>query len=115
MNREIGQFTGAVVKWLGTLGFKAESRREVVRSRPGFAIPGLKNSVNPAVNAIFFESGKDKAARKGMGSAFHLLYPRWDELRFSSVLPKIQPTAPMAIRLWKTFTGFKTREYLLND
>ena len=44
----------------------------------------------------FFELGKDKAAKGGMGSAFHQLCPRYSGT--------LTPTAPMAIRLWDTFT-----------
>ena len=45
----------------------------------------------------FFELGKDKVSeRRGMGSAFHQLCPRYSGT--------LTPTAPTAIRLWDTFT-----------
>ena len=50
-----------MVDWLETLGYDAESRREVVRSRPGFAIRQEEHSVNPALNG--YELGKDMAAK----------------------------------------------------
>ena len=62
---------GAVVKWLETLCYGAESRWEVVRSRPGFAVPSDEwetLSVSPAVNVYLFEPWTDKAA-KGQGLA----------------------------------------------
>ena len=47
----------------------------------------------------FFELGKDKGSeRRGMGSAFHQLCPRYSRT--------LTPTAPTAIRLWDTFTFY---------
>ena len=73
---------GAVVEWLETLGYSAESRRKVERLRPGFAIQRLENSLslifNPAVNRYIFESGKAKAGKER------------DGLSLSSAVPKIQ-------------------------
>ena len=45
----------------------------------------------------FFELGKDKAAKgEGWGFVFHQLCPRYSGT--------LTPTAPMANRLWETFT-----------
>ena len=57
-----------------------------------------KLSVNPAV----FELGKNKAA-KGEGWAPPFISCAQDTLGLTT-------TAPMAIRLWKTFTNLKLRE-----
>ena len=60
-----------------------------------------KLSVNPAVNGYLFRIRKGKGSeRRGMGSAFHQLCPRYSGT--------LTPTVPMAIRLWETFT-FTTR------
>ena len=52
----------------------------------------------------FFKSGKDKAAK---GDAFHIALPRYSG--------PLSPTAPMATRLWETFTyysGYVLHNYL---
>ena len=66
-----------------------------------------KLSVNPVVNGYLFLI--TEGGMRGMGSAFHHLYPR-----YSGTLPPPPPapTAPMAIRLWETFTV--TLDILLN-
>ena len=50
----------------------------------------------------FFELGKDKeiriGERRGMGSAFHQLCPRYSGT--------LTPTAATAIRLWEAFTFY---------
>ena len=43
---------------------KSESRRKVGRSRLGFAMRRLENSVNSAVNEYLFRIRKDKAAKE---------------------------------------------------
>ena len=46
---------GAVVKWLGWLGYRAESRQKVVSSRLGFAIRQLENYLyRRSSKGIFF-------------------------------------------------------------
>ena len=78
---------GAVVKWLEWLGYGAESHHKVVSLRLGFAMQQLDNSLCQH-SSKWCELGSE---RRGMGSAFHLLCPR-----YRGNLP---PTAPMAIRL----------------
>ena len=54
-------------------------------------------SVNPAENGYLFRIREGQGSeRRGMGSAFHQLCPRYSGT--------LIPTAPTAIRLWDTFT-----------
>ena len=54
----------AEVEWLEMLGYNAESRRKVVRSRLLFAIRRLENSLSAQqLNEYLFRIGKDKAAK----------------------------------------------------
>ena len=50
---------GPAVEWLEWLSYRAGSRLKVESPRLGFAIRRLENSVNPALNGTFFESGMD--------------------------------------------------------
>ena len=72
-----GQFSfclkGAVVEWLGGLGYSAENRHNVVSLRLDFAMQSLETSVNPAVNGYLFRIRKER-----------------DGLCLSSAVPKIQ-------------------------
>ena len=57
----------------------------------------LENSVNPALNGYLFQIREGLGTeRRGMGSGFHQLCPRYSGT--------LTPTAPTAIRLWETFT-----------
>ena len=57
-----------------------------------------KLSVNPAENEYLFRIREEQGSeRRGMGSAFHQLCPRYSGI--------LSPTAP-TIRLWETFTFF---------
>ena len=80
-----------MVEWLERLDYGAESR--------GWASPCYDwktLSVNPAVNGYLFRIREDKGReRRGMGSAFHQLCPKYSGT--------LTPTAPTAIRLWETF------------
>ena len=91
--------TGVVVEWLERLDYGAESRRKVVSSRLGSAMRRLENSVNPAVNGYLFRIREGLGSeRRGMGSVFHQLCPR-----YSGTLTL---TAPRIIRLLEAFTFF---------
>ena len=68
---------GAVVQWLETIGYGADSCQKVATLNSGFPIRLLGNSVRRAVNGYpFCKLGKDKAVR-GVGSACHLLCRRY--------------------------------------
>ena len=88
-----------LAEWLERLDYSSESHHKVVSSRLGFTMRRLENSlsVNPAVNGYLFQIRESQGSkRRGMGSAFHHLCPR-----YSGTLTS---TATMAIRLWETFT-----------
>ena len=54
-------------------------------------------SVNPALNGYLFRIRAGYGSkRRGVGSAFHQLCPRYSGT--------LTPTAPTATRLWETFT-----------
>ena len=56
-------------------------------------------NANPAVNGYLFRIREGLGSeRRGMGSAFHQLCPRY--------IGTLTPIAPTAIRLWETFTFF---------
>ena len=92
---------GTVVKWLEQLGYSAESRRIAwVRGSASPCGDWKTLSVNPAVNEYLFRIREGYGSeRRGMGSAFHQLCPRYSGT--------LTPTAPMANRLWETFTFTK--------
>ena len=85
-------WTVTVVEWLERLGYGAKSRRKVVSSRAGFAMLRLENSLCPLSSKWVPFSTKEGlgSERRGMDSAFHLLWPKY--------------SGPTAIRLWNTFT-----------
>ena len=86
-----------MVEWLKRLDYSTESRRKVVSSKLGFAMRRLENSVNLAVNEYLFRIREGSGSeRRGMGSTFHQLCPRYSGA--------LTPTAPTVIRLWETFT-----------
>ena len=68
-------------------------------SRQDFAIRGLENCVNPAMNGYLFQI-RQRKERDGLG--FHLLCPRYSWT--------LTPIAPIAIRLWETFTVLLLRK-----
>ena len=75
----------------------AESRRNFVSLRLGFAMRRLENSLcRPSSEWVPFFRMREESERRGMGSAFHQLCPRYSGT--------LTPTALTAIRLWKTFT-----------
>ena len=84
------------------LGDDAESRYKVVSFNAGLghATTGKLILSTQQQMGPFFELGKDKAGkRRGMGSAFHLLWPRYS----GTLKPHY---IPVAIRLWDIFTFF---------
>ena len=87
-----------MVEWLEQLGYGAESRRKAwVRGSASPCGDWKTLSVNPAVNGYLFRIREGYGSeRKGTGSAFHQLCPRYSGT--------LTPTAPTAIRLWETFT-----------
>ena len=82
-------------EWLERLNYGAESHRKVVSSRLGFAMRRLRKtlSVNPAVNGYLFRI-REGSERKGMGSAFHRLCPRYNGA-----------LTPLPLRLLETAMG----------
>ena len=89
-----------MVERLEQLDYGAESCRKVVSSRLGFAMRRLENCLcPPAVNGYLFRIWEGLGSeRRGMGSAFHQLCPRYSGT--------LSLTVPTAIRLWETFTFF---------
>ena len=69
-----------------------------VSSRLGCAMRRLENSLcQPSRKWVpFSNKGRISSERRGMGSAFHQLCPRYSGT--------LAPTAPTAIKLWDTFT-----------
>ena len=82
------KWRGTVVEWSETFGHGAESRRKVLRWRKKFAIRQLEHSVNP-VNWYPFRIREGLVSeRRGMGSDFHHLHPRYS-----------RPLTPLPLRL----------------
>ena len=75
---------------------------KVVTSRLGFAMRRLENSLCPTSSewVPFSNEERLRQQRRGMGSAYHQLCPRYSGT--------LTPTAPTAIMLWETFTLFSS-------
>ena len=96
-------------KNLEQLDYGAESRCKVVSSSLASPSDDWKTlSVNPAVNGYLFRIRDGYGSeRRGMGSAFHQLSPRYSGT--------LTPTAPAAIRLWETFTVYLQKISILME
>ena len=84
------QKRGTVVEWLERLGYSAERRRQVVRSRLGFVMRRLENCFCQSIRKWVPFSNQGRIKRGKMR----------DGLRFSFVVPKIywdsRPIGPYA-------------------